>query len=218
MKAIVSAITIGLAVTLLSCDIRSNATKERDGQATAPASPLDNNVTKEPDHPAGDSPASPMENNAFVAQQVCSTEAFRFDVPRPWRYANPDSTKKKNLARCFLNSPLRATAEGQLLVDAGKAVGTIAETSDGMTKVMRATKNIEISREDVGLDGDKAVCLKSEVADYNVPCSVIVDVHNGTLYLIMMSVSKNDQLKERDLMVQTLLRTWKWKASGTRAE
>ena len=87
-----------------------------------------------------------------------------------------------------------------------------------MTKVMRATKNIEISREDVALDGDKAVYLKSEVADYNVPCSVIVDVHNGTLYLIMMSVSKDDQLKERDLMVQTLLRTWKWKASGTRAK
>ena len=87
-----------------------------------------------------------------------------------------------NVERCFLNSRLRATAEGLLLVDAGKAVGGIEETTGGMIKVMRAGKNVAISREDVALDGDKAIHLKSEVADYNVPSSVIVDVRTRELF------------------------------------
>jgi hypothetical protein len=109
------------------------------------------------------------------------------------------------------------TAEGRFAVDAGRAAGNPEQTIDGMKKVMRGGKEaVEISREDVVLGGDKAVHLKSRVADYYVPCSVIVDDHKGTLYLIMMSVSKKSDLENRDLMLQTLLKTWKWKDSGAK--
>jgi len=209
MKAMISIVMIGLALALPSCETRSIATKEPDDKATRPNKPDDKAVAP---------PARPLENNSFAAQQVYSTDTFRFDVPTPWFYATPDTFKKKNVARCFLNSRLRVTAEGLLLVDAGKAVGSIEETVDGMIKVMRAGKNIEISQEEVAIDGDKAIHVKSDVADYNVPCSVIVNVHNETLYLIMMSVSKSNQMKDRDLMVQTLLKTWKWKGSTTSAK
>lgn len=153
-----------------------------------------------------------QENNSFVKQQVYSTDAFRFEVPRPWYYASPDFTKKKNVARCFLHSRLLINAKGLLLIDAGRATGNIKETIDGMSKVMKGGKNVvKISRADVILDGDKAVHLKSSAADYSVPSSVIVVDHKGTLYLIMMSVSKKSDLENRDLMLKTLLKTWKWK-------
>ncbi len=155
-----------------------------------------------------------QENNSFAEKQVYSTNAFRFEVPRPWYYAAPDATKKKNVARCFLHSRLQILAQGLFLVDAGRAVGTREETIEAMLKVMKsASADAEIQREDVVLDGDKAVHLKSAVANYRVPCSVIVDDRNGTLYLLMMSVSKRSDLENRDLMVRTLLATWKWKQS-----
>jgi len=158
-----------------------------------------------------------QENNSFAEQQVYSANAFRFEVPRPWFYATPDSSQKKNVARCFLHSRLRITAEGLFLVDVGRATGTIEETIDGMIRVMKGGNDVvEISREDVVLDGDKAVHLKSRVADYSVPCSVIVNDHKGTLYLIMMSISKKSDLENRDMMLQTLLKTWKWKESGAK--
>lgn len=155
-----------------------------------------------------------QENNSFAERQVYSSNAFRFDVPQPWFYAIPDTSKKKNVARCFLHSRLQVLAQGLFLVDAGRATGTLDETIDGMIKVMKgADATTEIQRESVVLDGDKAVHLKSSLANYDVPCSVIVDDHQGRLYLIMMSVSKKTDLKNRDLMLQTVLRTWKWKES-----
>jgi hypothetical protein len=155
-----------------------------------------------------------QENNSFAEQQVYSTDAFRFDVPKPWFYAIPDATKTKNVARCFLHSRLRASAQGLFLVDIGQAAESLDKTIDGMTKVMKGANTAEeVQREDVVLDGDKAVHLKSATANYALPCSVIIDDHNGTLYLIMMSVSKKGDLENRDLMVKSLLRTWKWKDS-----
>jgi hypothetical protein len=159
--------------------------------------------------------ADSQENNSFVEPQVYGTDAFRFEVPKPWFYAIPDHSQKKNVARCFLRSRLQMTAEGLFLVDAGRATETKKNTIDGMIKVMKNGKDeVEIQREDVALDGDKAVHLKSRVADYRVPCSVIVNEHNGTLYLIMMSVSKKSDFENRDLMLQALLKTWKWKEAG----
>ena len=125
MKTIVSAITIGLAVTLLSCDTRSDATKEATVRPRLLPVPW---ITTSPRNPTT-RPALLLpllwKTTRLSRRQAAGTEASRFDVPRPWRYANPDSTKKKNLARCFLNSPLRATAEGQLLVDAGRRLGPL---------------------------------------------------------------------------------------------
>jgi hypothetical protein len=112
-----------------------------------------------------------QENNSFVERQVYSASTFRFDVPRPWYYASPDIMEAQNVARCYLNSRLRIMAEGVFVVDAGRATKSTAETIDGMTGVMKHGKNdVEVSREDVVLDGDKAVHLKSSVADYYVPC------------------------------------------------
>lgn len=155
-----------------------------------------------------------QENNSFVERQVYSTDAFRFEIPRPWYYAVPDSSKRKNVARCFLHSRLQVFAQGLFLVDAGLSAKTAQESIDVMIAVMKSgNAATEIQQEDVVLDGGKAIHLKSSVADYRVPCSVIVFDHEGTLYLIMMSISKESDLENRDLMVQTLLRTWKWKHS-----
>ena len=155
-----------------------------------------------------------QENNSFAAKQVYSTKDFRFEIPKPWFYAIPDSSQKKNVARCFLNSGLRMTAEGLLVVDAGKATESIEKTIDAMSKVMKKGRDdVEVKREEIDFDGNKAVCLKSGVADYSVPCTVIVHEHDGTLYLIMMSVAKKSHLEHRDLMLQTLSETWKWKDS-----
>lgn len=158
-----------------------------------------------------------QENNSFVERQVCSTNTFRFDVPKPWYYAVPDAPKKKNVARCFLHSRSRIFAKGIFLVDKGRAVGTLDETIDGLIKVMKdANTAVDIQRENVVLDGDKAVHLKSTVSNYAVPCSLIIADHQGTLYLVMMSVTKKSDLKNRDLILKTLLRTWKWKESAAK--
>jgi len=155
-----------------------------------------------------------QENNSFAERQVYSTNAFSFEVPKPWFYAVPDATRTKNVARCFLHSRLRHSAQGLFVVDKGRAAETPDKTIDGMAKVMQGANTAEkIQRENVVLDGDKAVHLKSAAATSAVPCSVIIDDHNGTLYLIMMSVSNKSDLENRDLMVKTLLRTWKWKES-----
>ena len=155
-----------------------------------------------------------QENNSFAERQVYRTDAFNFDVPTPWFYAVPDATKTKNIARCFLRSRLRLSAQGLFLVDKGRAAETLDKTIDGMTKVMKSANTAEeVKREDVVLGGDKAVHLKSATANAAVPCSVIIDDHKGTLYLIMMSVSNKNDLENRDLMVKTLVRTWKWKES-----
>jgi hypothetical protein len=152
-----------------------------------------------------------QENNSFVEHQVYNTDEFRFDIPKPWFYATPDATKTKNVARCFLHSRLRLFAQGLFLVDKGRAAETLDKTIDGMIKVMEGTNAAaNVQREDVMLDGDKAILLKSAVADPAVPCSVIIDDHNGTLYLIMISVSKKNDLENRDLMLKTVLGTWKW--------
>lgn len=158
-----------------------------------------------------------QENNSLVVEQLVSTKDFRFEIPKPWFYAIPDSNQKKNVARCFLNSRLRMTAEGLFLIDAGKATESIEKTMEAMTKVMKNGKDdVEVKREEIDFDGNKAVCLKSGVADYSVPCTVIVHEHNGTLYLIMMSVTKKSHLEHRDLMLKTLSETWKWKDSGAK--
>ena len=109
------------------------------------------------------------------------------------------------------------TTEGLFLVDAGKATESIEKTMEAMTKVMKNGRDdVEVQREEIDFDGNKAVCLKSGVADYSVPCTVIVHEHNGTLYLIMMSVTKKSHLEHRDLMLQKLSETWKWKDSGAK--
>jgi hypothetical protein len=158
-----------------------------------------------------------QENNSFADKQICSTEKFQFEIPTPWYYAIPDVTKNKNVARCFLHSRLRVSAEGLLLIDAGKPTASLEKTIDAMTEVMKnGKKDVEIQREDVELDGKKAACLKSQVADFMVPCAVIVHEQNGTVYLVMMSIAKKDDLKNRDLMLTTLTKTWKWKESGAK--
>ncbi len=155
-----------------------------------------------------------QEDNSFAVKQVYSTKDFRFDIPKPWFYASPDLSQKKNQARCFLNSRLRMTAEGLFLVDAGKATDSIEKIIESMSNVMKNGKDhAEVKRDEIQLDGKKAVCLKTDVADFFVPCSVIVHERNGTLYLIMMSVSKKSHLEQRDLMLKTLSETWKWKES-----
>jgi hypothetical protein len=156
--------------------------------------------------------AEPEEDNSFSGRLTYSTDVFQFDVPRPWYCAIPDSNQKENVARCFLHSRLAIAAKGILLVNAGRATGTIGETIDRMITVMKGgNDSVEIQREDIVLNRDKAVYLKSAVADYRVPCSVIVDDHKGTLYLIMMSVSEKSDLENRDLMFLCLSKSWMWK-------
>ncbi|MCC9603725.1 hypothetical protein LOC67_24510 [Stieleria sp. JC731] len=143
---------------------------------------------------------------------VYTTKLFSFEIPDQWYFAIP-SPDEKNFARCFLKSKLRLFAKGRFIVDVGGAAADLPTILDSMEKVMVPKGSLaKVTRKDVKLDGADATLLLTESKDYHVPCAVIVCLHGERLYMPMLSLAETEDLKHRDVMVESLLETWKWKS------
>lgn len=156
---------------------------------------------------------SVSQDQAYSRESVnptYETKAFTFSIPKPWHYAIPENGGK-TIATCYLNSKLRLVAKGRFIVDAGKASASMSETASAMgSRMIPKGTNGKVEQRDVKLGGTDAILLTSETKNYYMPCGTIICMHDGRLYMAMLSVSESESLADRDAMINSLLNTWKW--------
>ena len=138
------------------------------------------------------------------------TKMFSFKIPEPWHYAIPEGGGK-TVATCYLRSMLRITAKGRFVVDTGGAAASAEKTAEAFAlRMVPKDSKDKAEKTSVKLGDVDAILLKSDTRDYNVPCGAIICLHNGKLYMAMLSVAKTQDLADRDVMLKSLLDTWTW--------